>query len=57
MVGQPPYDKWSVDLHRAMLIGIGEKLKIEFATPTVLPPGLGGVLKRLVEQEKDKQKN
>jgi hypothetical protein len=46
-----------VDFHRAMLLGIGEKLKIEFATPTVLPPGLGDVLKRLVEQEKDKQKN
>jgi hypothetical protein len=36
-----------------MLIGIGERLKVEWATPTDLPPALDHTLKRLKE-EKDK---
>jgi hypothetical protein len=36
-----------------MLIGIGERLKVEWATPTDLPPTLEDTLKRLKE-EKDK---
>lgn len=36
-----------------MLIGIAERLKMEWATPTDLPPALEDTLKRLKE-EKDR---
>jgi hypothetical protein len=50
---RPPYDSWLRSLHRAMLIGIGERLKVEWATSTDLPPALEDTLKR-VKEEKDK---
>jgi hypothetical protein len=55
VTSRPPYDPWLLDLHRAMLIGIADNLKIEYQPPNDLTPELMDVVKRL-EGKKDKQK-
>jgi hypothetical protein len=55
VTNRPPYDPWLLDLHKAMLIGIAENLKIEYPPLNNLTPELMDVLRRL-EEKKDKQK-
>ena len=56
MTDRPPYDPWSLDEHRAVLIGIADYLKIEFPPSNDLTPELMDVLRRL-EEKKDKQES
>ena len=56
MTNRPPYVPWSLDEHRAVLIGITDYLKIEFPPSNDLTPELTDVLWRL-EEKKDKQES
>ena len=55
MADRPPYDNWLPTVHRAMLTGIAEHLKIEYEPLTDPTPKLADLLRRL-DDEQDKQK-